>query len=101
MDKTTGKSGQHTTVGDLFDKTIDKMFQDKNFLAKCGKQETSSSLNNSQGQVSQISSTQHSAIQSPFLRTRGTRVLLRKKKTKDQRKNIFAFNNIFYINILL
>ena len=34
MDKNTGKSGQATTVGDLFDKTIDKMFQDKNFLNK-------------------------------------------------------------------
>ena len=60
MDKNTGNTGQYTTVGELFDKTIDKMFQDKNFLARCGKQETSSSttsLNNSQGQVSKIIST--------------------------------------------
>ena len=28
MDKNTGKSGTYTTVGDLFDKIIDKMFKD-------------------------------------------------------------------------
>ena len=66
MDKNTGKSDQYTTVGDLFDKTIDKMFQDKNFLAKLGKQETSS-LNNSQGQkVSQIISPQQSHPKAPI-----------------------------------
>ena len=63
MDKNTGQSGQYTTVGDLFNKTIDNMFQDKSFLAKLGKEETSS-LNNSQGQVS--ISTQFSAIESLF-----------------------------------
>ena len=63
MDKNTGQSGQYTTVGDLFNKTIDKMFQDKSFLDKLGKEETSS-LNNSQGQVS--ISTQLSATESIF-----------------------------------
>ena len=57
MDKNTGKSGQATTVGDLFDKTIDKMFQDKNFLNNLGKQETPSFLSSSQRQVSGINST--------------------------------------------
>lgn len=53
MNKNTGKSSEYTTVGDLFDKTIDKMFQDKNFLDKFGKQDTNtSSSRNTQGQVS-------------------------------------------------
>ena len=90
MDKNTGKSGQATTVGDLFDKTIDKMFQDKNFLNNLGKQETPSFLSSSQRQVSGINSTFINAKY--FFRVLGTPVLMTKRTAKKkQSQNIFGF----------